>query len=511
MVRIHGQHIGGLGPGQQQACTAGQGQQDGRVADIHIGTIDLRTGGAELRPVAATQVHIVRRHLIGPEHPAAADIDRHDGIGGRGGRCRPGITGAEVDRAALRIDGRRIPDRAAGRSGQHHAVGLRGIGFRFLGNHPGLPDPFPSARIERHHAAARRTAGVVGGAGAEPFRRRHRHQQLAVEDAGTGRDSRHEMLIDATLPQQRSRAGIERIDVGAAITKINCVARRCVIFDRRHGRGSTHRRSDFERPVDTAAGGIERIEETVVAADEHSARNDAGLGIGRDPGRKAERPFEPQVRHILRADAGGRGGLESMIGGIRAPPVPLRHRGRVRQRRIVTTLIGHGSSRAQATAAQWSATHELGDAASLRVAQAGPRPRHDPIGSQCLVDFLRRHAAQGFRRWRALNRWIAVTAGAFLLEQREPGLGAGSHGRLPTGSIAGGQAGDADHCGRNEADAHAGRAPTWRRSPGYRQRSESPRRHDRRCRARACDVPSPWCRPAAPARRVRTGAPRHPM
>ena len=72
--------------------------------------------------VAAAHEHVVLGRLIRPQELAGVEVERHDGVGERRFRRRRRVAGAEVERAAHRIDRRRIPDAAGRRAVELHAV-----------------------------------------------------------------------------------------------------------------------------------------------------------------------------------------------------------------------------------------------------------------------------------------------------------------------------------------------------------------------------------------------------
>src|SRR5215471_1154698 len=100
-----------------------------RCAEIMIRTETLGAVFRRLGAIAAYQPGIVGRVLNRPEHFARIEVQRHDGIGGF--RCRLGVSvaRADVERAALGINGGRIPYAAACRRPPLDTIRVLADGF----------------------------------------------------------------------------------------------------------------------------------------------------------------------------------------------------------------------------------------------------------------------------------------------------------------------------------------------------------------------------------------------
>src|SRR5262249_57901864 len=97
---------------------------------------------------------------------------------------------------------------------------------------PGFPDLLAGIRIEGDDAASGCTAGVIGIAAAKLLGRRHRDEQLAVIEPGTGSDARDKVWIDLCLPQQSSGLRIEREHVGSTVAEVHGESRAAPAGDR---------------------------------------------------------------------------------------------------------------------------------------------------------------------------------------------------------------------------------------------------------------------------------------
>ncbi len=109
-VGVQRQDVAGLGGDDQGALATIQCTEDWRAGDVPVGTLALwAVVGDPLAP-AADQRGVALVHLVAPQHLAGGHADGHHRVAGGGGREGRGVAGAEVDNAALRIDGRGVPD-----------------------------------------------------------------------------------------------------------------------------------------------------------------------------------------------------------------------------------------------------------------------------------------------------------------------------------------------------------------------------------------------------------------
>ena len=200
--------------------------QDRRVAEIEVGTADVRTVVARGRPAAAAdEERVVRRELMRPHRNAGLQIERHDRIARLGRRERVGVAGGDVERAALRVDRRRRPDGGAGRSIQLRADRVLLRRPRPFGNRVGLPHLLAGRGIVRDHRSAERAAFVLRIRSGAFFERRDRHVQTSVVQRRRAGDTRQRMRFGALLPQQRAGLGVDGVDVGLHVAEVGGVMR----------------------------------------------------------------------------------------------------------------------------------------------------------------------------------------------------------------------------------------------------------------------------------------------
>ena len=232
------------------------------------------------------------------------------------------------------------------------------------------------------------------------------------------------MGIGLRLPQQFAVLGVQREDVGLPVAEVHGVPGRALASNRSDRERVAHDRSVLERPVDAAGRGVERIDEPVVAPDEHASGRDRRLPVGGDAGRIAERPFQLQPRHLGGGQAGGARGLESGVRQVVAPAVPGGASSGIRQRRVAGAFVRHGLRVTLFRTPQRAAAHELGHDALLRIRQALPLRLHG-AGHERVVNLLGRHFTNRRRRGRAFDRRVAVAHRASRLEGGETAFGPG--------------------------------------------------------------------------------------
>ena len=129
-------------------------------------------------------------------------------------------------------------------------------------------------------------------AGGHLFRSGHADIQAAIIEDGRSSDVRQDSLVDVLLPQQLAAASIDRIDVRLSVAEVRRIFGAAVTADRPDDHGGSHLRFRLERPVHAARGRVERIDETVVVADEHTAIDDGRLSVGLGSIGKTESPFK---------------------------------------------------------------------------------------------------------------------------------------------------------------------------------------------------------------------------
>ncbi len=171
-------------------------------------------------------------------------------------RCHLRRSGVAVacpgeERTALRIDRGRLPDRVTAISTRLAAV---------LGDGEGLPEDLAALLVERHHAAAERTAGIRRIPRHEFLDRRDADVNDALEyDRGSG-DDRCGMRIHLRDPLQLSGSAVHRDHVRAVVhsggaedvADDHVIAMDCGT-DARDGSWNTVVLGDLVRPDETAA------------------------------------------------------------------------------------------------------------------------------------------------------------------------------------------------------------------------------------------------------------------
>ena len=306
--------------------------------------------------------------------------------------------------------------------------GDRGAAHQRGHSPPGV-EPLPEKGEEDRRQVGRRRdderhprdeGGGVGG-GADTSRQPDRE-----ESNEAGRDARDEMRIDLRLPQQFSALRIHCVDDGVSVAEIHGVARRALTGDGSDGQSIPHDRAILKGPIDAAGGGVQRVHEAVVAADEDASGSHRRLSVGGLARRIPERPLQLQPWHLRSREARALRRLEPRVSGIRAPSIPCRAVRRIGERRIVAALVGHVLRVTHLRAAQRPAAHEFRDPLFLNIAQALGVHFHGTRHERVVNPFGRHLTNRGCRR-RALYRVVVAdrTAG---LERGQAALGPGCSG-----------------------------------------------------------------------------------
>src|SRR4029079_10080225 len=83
-----------------------------------------------------------------------------------------------------------------------------------------LPDPLAGGRIQRHHAAAKRTAFVARiGGGDGLVSSPHRNGQSARRKLRTSSDHGKRVIVGTRLPEKPAGGTVERVDIAAKIAE----------------------------------------------------------------------------------------------------------------------------------------------------------------------------------------------------------------------------------------------------------------------------------------------------
>ena len=142
-------------------------EQDHRGAEVEVGAVLRRAARAAAQ--ARRVPRIVGQRLEDPALRAGLEVERDDGVAGVGRRRRRVLAGAEVERAALRIDGRAVPHHRAARSPHLHAVAIdRRLGR--VRRRVEAPDRRAGRRVER--LRCRRACGSTRASASRPPRPR---------------------------------------------------------------------------------------------------------------------------------------------------------------------------------------------------------------------------------------------------------------------------------------------------------------------------------------------------
>ncbi len=325
-VRIEGIDHARFLPGKHKLLAAGQGPQQRRAAEIHVGSHGVRAiadaRGADLaRGLAAIGEEIIRlRQLQRPFADSRRHVERQDGVRAVGRGIRIGIAGADIEKPAPRVDRRRGPDGGAGRAKQLLARGVALKGPRRLADGVAFAERSAVGRVKRNHAAAELAAFVIR-LEADPLlaRRDGDIESLAIQHRRPG-DPRQRMILDPPLPQWLPRRRIDGMDDSLQVAEID----RRAALRRRQGTDADrrpHTGTRIDHPIAAAGPSVQRIDPAFHIGDEDATADDGRLRVGRRTA-IAEGPAEPEPRDILGLKAGV--GLIARVLGIAAPAVPLR-------------------------------------------------------------------------------------------------------------------------------------------------------------------------------------------
>ncbi len=301
------------------------------------------------------------------------------------------------------IDGRRVPDRAAGRPHQAPAAALVRPG---RGQGVGLPDQPAGGRVQRLDAAAEGAAGIGGGGGRTFLDRGDGHVEApAIEHRRAG-DPRRGMGVGLDPPDLPPAVGVDGVDPAGHVAEVGHRAS-AALADHKGGPDGGRR---LEIPEGAAAGRVQGVDVPAARGDEHAAAHHRRLAPGHQT-RIGEGPLQLQAGNLGRGET--RRGLEPGVGEVAAPAVPCGpgglHRGRGAGAGIGMRRLGPGRALG-------------GEIAGHRRLVGRRQPRrhrlHGP-GGEGHQHVGRAAAGQGLVRGRVAGR-VVVAAGASLLEDRRP-------------------------------------------------------------------------------------------
>ena len=248
------------------------------------------------------------------------------------------------------------------------------------------------------------------------------------------------IIVHLRFPDQSAVCRVDGVDVRGPITDERGVPWSGICSNAADADGRAHGSGCSKKPVDAAGGGTERIDVAALAADENTAADDRGLGVGADVTGKTKSPFELQPRHVRRGEPGHRAILISRIGRIHAPAVPERSSQRVGE--VVGGGGAHGLPRGSGVERppEGLPGDEFGDGTVLYRRTAARHGDHD-AGFHGGENPLRRHGPQRLAIWGALDASV-MAGGAKVFVERRPVLrGKPSSGREKQ-RYAGGEAKD---------------------------------------------------------------------
>src|SRR5262249_29716440 len=151
--------------------------------------------------------------------------------------------------------------------------------------------------------------------------RRHRDiEPVLIQRRRTG-NVRRRMRLDVLCPELRARRGVQRVDVRAAIAKID--GRRCP-RGRAENDGGPYAGFRLERPDDATSPRVERSPRAALTPDEHAAAGHGRLRARGIRAWEAERPFQLEFRSVLRRQTRLFGRLKALVRVVRSPPAPGR-------------------------------------------------------------------------------------------------------------------------------------------------------------------------------------------
>ena len=179
--------------------------------------------------------------------------------------------------------------------------------------------------------------------------------------------------------------------------------------------GAAHRPVGFERPVNAAGVGVERIDLARVAAGEDAPSHHGGLRVGLARAGEAEGPLQLQLRHLLRAQARHVRGLHAAIGG---HPHPSRSNKGRRTAYRKPARARHSALLGRFVAAEsLAAGDEHGHRARLRGRERLALFRH-LAGGQRRQDALGSEQAQREKLRRAAHAFIVALRAMLLVDRR---------------------------------------------------------------------------------------------
>ena len=160
--RLHGVDHAGFLAGVEQIPAVGRGCQDGRCAEVVVGTVRFRTVGVEPAGAAGRVPGVSLGELVMPADAAVRQIQGKDRIRGIRGGIAVVFSGGEVEETAFPVDGGRLPDGGAGRAFRFEKE-PSGVGhLSFFLNGIAAPDFLAAGCIERGHRASEGAAAVHG-------------------------------------------------------------------------------------------------------------------------------------------------------------------------------------------------------------------------------------------------------------------------------------------------------------------------------------------------------------
>ena len=316
-LRVEGVARPGLLADDEEVAAVGGGHQHGRRAEVEVGAVLLRA----VRVVAAAveDERVARRELVRPADGAGLEVERDDGVARGGGGLGIGVPGRGVDDPALGVDGRRRPHRRAGRPHEVGAGGVAPARRRRLLDGVALPDQLAGRRVEGGDAAAERAAGIPRVGGEQLLQGRHRHVEPAAVLHRRPRDAGPRVGLNVPAPDLGSGRRIERVDVRREVAEEEGVP---AVLEPGDGHGAPDAARGLERPVGAAGRGVEGVDDAALAGHEQAAAHHRRLRLRGGRARVAERPLEPQARHVLRRQPRLVRRLEAGVRHPRPPAVP---------------------------------------------------------------------------------------------------------------------------------------------------------------------------------------------
>ena len=125
--------------------------------------------------------------------------------------------------------------------------------------------------------------------------------------------------VDVPAPDLGPRRRVEGVDVGREVAEEE---RLPAVLEPGHGHRAADAARRLERPVGAAGRGVERVDHAALARHEQASADHRGLRLRGGRARVAERPLEPQPRHVPGREPGLIGRLEPGVGHPGPPAVP---------------------------------------------------------------------------------------------------------------------------------------------------------------------------------------------